>query len=85
MGIYKPKTGLGEVGSWICGKIHESNKCGAVFTDFNQDMKMWRIKTNFENSKMYCQKSMAQAFTTFMKTILLKFKPVRVLPCSSAV
>lgn len=36
MGKYKPKTGLGEVASWIYGKAHESNKCGAVFTDLTR-------------------------------------------------
>jgi hypothetical protein len=31
MGKFKPKMGLGKIRSWICGKSHESSKCGAVF------------------------------------------------------
>jgi hypothetical protein len=30
-----PKTALGNVNSWVCGKIRESNKCGALFYGFS--------------------------------------------------
>ena len=29
-----PKTAFGKIGSWVRGKIRESNKCGALFGDF---------------------------------------------------
>jgi hypothetical protein len=66
-----PKAGFGEIGSWICGKTHESNKCGAVFTAYvYQNVKIGRSKYG----KRHYQKTIEQAFTTFMKTILLKLK-----------